>query len=107
MQTRYYGCRAIIKYIPRPRWNFQKAECDKYSKDVDNFIPHIPHNYNRFRKAVIHIAKNTFLEVSARNLCQDGMFTHYQQLQDDFNNTSNLEIADDLLHNLDVTRRQG
>lgn len=50
----------IITSIPRPRWNFQKANWSQYATQLDTairFIPPLPQNYNRFANLVISTAK--------------------------------------------------
>lgn len=51
-----------IKSIPKPRWNFQKADWISFTKNIDDSIRWIPpssRNYSRFPKLVINSAKKT------------------------------------------------
>lgn len=50
----------VITSVPRPIWNFQKANWNQYASLMDSairFIPPNPQNYNRFTKLVINTAK--------------------------------------------------
>lgn len=50
----------IVTSIPRPRWNFRKANWNQYSQMLDaaiRFIPPSPQNYDRFNNLVISVAK--------------------------------------------------
>lgn len=50
----------VVTSIPRPRWNFQKANWSQYSSEMDaaiRFIPPIAKNYDRFAKLAISIGK--------------------------------------------------
>src|SRR6202012_3634404 len=63
----------IIKSVPRPRWNFNKAQWPSFTIDLDKVMrwisPNIE-NYSRFLNAVTSTAKKFTLE---RNMFQAGM----------------------------------
>lgn len=66
----------IIRSIPRPRWNFQRADWAKFSLELDKivrWIPAEPENYDRFVGAVISAAKSLCIEGIAKNTSRDGM----------------------------------
>ncbi|KAI5755895.1 uncharacterized protein LOC108253156 [Diaphorina citri] len=49
----------LVSSVPKPRWNFQKADWKTYSKKLDDsirFIPPISSNYRRFTKLVKSVA---------------------------------------------------
>jgi len=50
----------LMRSIPKPRWNFRRADWGRYADELDHivqFIPPIMNNYDRFVEAVKLVAK--------------------------------------------------
>lgn len=98
----------LVSSVPKPRWNFQKADWQKYEKLVDDairFIPPYSENYQRFCKLIIESAKSSIPRgyrkeyIPCWNEDSDRL---YAELQD----TPNPETAKELLISLDEARKQ-
>ncbi|XP_030754581.1 uncharacterized protein LOC115881295 [Sitophilus oryzae] len=89
----------IIHSTPRPRWNFGKAQWDKFAMELDKVVRWIPpksHNYGRFGKAVITTAKKC-IPRGFRKEYVPGWSDDMEQLYQEFQNNGDSEIADELL----------
>lgn len=98
----------IVSSIPRPRWNFRKADWKQFSHMLDaavRFIPPMPTNYDRFNNLVIAIAKNCVPRgyrkeyIPCWNEDSDRLYA-------EFLDTESPEVAKELLQSLDEARRQ-
>lgn len=98
----------LVSSIPRPRWNFKKANWPLFTNELDKclrFIPPTSDNYNRFVDLVISTAKKT-IPRGYRKEYIPGWSDTSENLYQEFLESGNQEIADDLLHSLDAARRQ-
>lgn len=97
----------IVNSVPRPRWNFMRADWDSFSKDLDDsirWIPPEPQQYDRFTKLVIGIAKK-YIPRGYRKNYIPGWSAECENLLTQYNETGDPEIADELLQSLDSARR--
>lgn len=97
----------VVRSTPRPRWNFKKANWDQYAQKLDQcirFIPPEPENYNRFIGAVISAA-NKYIPRGYRKEYIPGWNEHSEHLYEEFKESGDQEVADNLLHSLDTARR--
>lgn len=98
----------IINSIPKPRWNFNKANWFNYTDDLDKclgLIPPISQNYYRFVGAAISSAKK-HIPRGYRKDYIPGWSHNSDQLYQKYLETGDQDIADELLHSLDAARRQ-
>ncbi|VEN59836.1 unnamed protein product [Callosobruchus maculatus] len=96
----------IIRSTPRPRWNFGKAQWDKFAAQLDSTVRWIPpksSSYDRFIKAVITTAKRCIPRGFRREYVP-GWNDDIERLYQEFKNSGDSEIADELLHSLDAER---
>lgn len=60
--TIYYGLQIpLVRSIPKPRWNFQKADWNKFFLYLDinlRFVSPLPKSYEEFVKSVKNAAKS-------------------------------------------------
>lgn len=98
----------IITSVPRPRWNFRKANWNKYSPLLDaavRFIAPLPSNYDRFARLVISTAKKCIPRgyrkeyIPCWNEDTDRLYAEFQENEDP-------ETAKELLASLNEARRQ-
>ena len=98
----------IITSVPRPRWNFRKANWNQYSSLLDaavRFIPPSPQNYDRFNNLVINVAKKCIPRgyrkeyIPCWNEDSDRLYEEFQENEDP-------ETAKELLKSLDHARKQ-
>jgi Reverse transcriptase (RNA-dependent DNA polymerase)/Endonuclease/Exonuclease/phosphatase family len=97
----------LINSVPRPRWNFNKADWKSFTKDLDSNIRWIPpsaQNYSRFVGVVISTAKK-HIPRGYRKEYIPGWSAESDRLYQEFLQSEDPEIAEDLLYSLD-TRRQ-
>jgi len=74
----------LIRYLPKPCWNFRKADWGSYEKELDYIISWIPpraSSYKRFVGAIKSVAKNTFPEALGNNTYQDGIIHAHSYLK--------------------------
>lgn len=98
----------IIRSTPRPRWNFGKAQWDKYAARLDETIRWIPpksSSYSRFTKAIIATAKKC-IPRGFRKEYIPGWNDDMEHLHQQFQNSGDSEIADELLNRLNIERRK-
>ena len=97
----------VVHSVPRPRWNFRKADWETYRRRLDDsirFIPPVCENYNRFVGLVIATAKKTIPRgyrkqfIPCWNEESDRL---YEELKD----SEDPETAKQLLQSLDDARR--
>lgn len=98
----------IVTSVPRPRWNFRKADWNRYSASLDaaiRFIPPTPQNYDRFNNLVIseakkHIPRGFRKEyIPCWNEDSDRLYAEFQENEDP-------NTAKELLISLNEARRQ-
>lgn len=98
----------IISSVPRPRWNFRKANWNDFSSMLDaavRFIPPTPKNYDRFNNLIISIAKKSVPRgyrkkyIPCWNEDSDRLYAEFQ-------GSENPEVAKELLKSLDEARKQ-
>nr|CAI5839543.1 unnamed protein product [Callosobruchus analis] len=98
----------IIRSFPRPRWNFAKANWPAFSRDLDKcfiWIPPTYKHYKRFVGAVISTAKEHIPRGFRKDYIpgwNNESETKYQEYLD----SGDAEIGEDLLLTLDDARRQ-
>ncbi|XP_072384497.1 uncharacterized protein [Diabrotica undecimpunctata] len=98
----------IITSIPRPRWNLKKAIWGSFSAELDKtlgWIPPIIRNYKRFVGAVKSTAKN-HIPRGYRKEYIPGWSHNSEELYQNFLESGDQELADELLHSLDAARQQ-
>lgn len=98
----------IIKSVARPRWNFNKADWNLFSKELDSCIRFIPphiSNYDRYCGMVLAIAKK-HIPRGYRKEYIPGWSAESTRLYQEFEESGNTEIADELLKSLDENRKQ-
>lgn len=98
----------VIHSTPRPRWNLRKADWDKFAAQLDGIVRWIPPkstNYDRFTKAVISTAKRS-VPRGFRKEYIPGWNSETEELYQEFQNSGDPEVADELLNRLDMERRK-
>ncbi|XP_039295405.1 uncharacterized protein LOC120353926 [Nilaparvata lugens] len=98
----------IIRSIPRPRWNFKRANWKEFTHELDavvRWIPPVCKNYDRFVKAVIATAKRK-VPRGYRKEYIPGWSSECKQLYETYLETENPNVATELLHTLDSERRE-
>lgn len=98
----------LVTSTPHPRWNFKKADWGKFSKDLDKclgWIPPMSKNYSRFIGAVTSTAKKCIPRGFRREYVP-GWSQNSEDLYQNFLETGDQEVADELLHSLDAARKQ-
>lgn len=97
----------IVTSVPRPRWNFRKANWTQFSTQLDSairFIPPIAQNY-RFNNLVINTAKKCVPRGYRKEYIPcweedaDRLYAEFQETEDP-------EVAKELLKSLDIARKQ-
>lgn len=98
----------IITSVPRPRWNFRKADWAQYSSQLDaaiRFVSPTAGNYIRFTRLAINIAKKCIPRgyrkeyIPCWNEDSDRLYAEFQDNDDP-------ETAKELLKSLDEARKQ-
>lgn len=98
----------IIRSTPFPRWNFDKANWDTFSADLDSsirWIPPVTNNYCRFVKAVLAAAKR-HIPRGVRKEYIPGWNDTCEKLYKDFQENGEIDVADELINNLSEARRK-
>lgn len=98
----------LITSSPRPRWNFNKADWPGFAEELDKCVRRIPPTleaYERFVGAVISAAKKHIPRGFRREYIP-GWSEESENLYQQFIESNDHEIADQLLHSLDATRRK-
>ncbi|XP_060524498.1 uncharacterized protein LOC132700921 [Cylas formicarius] len=97
----------LITSVPRPRWNFGRANWTSFAIELDKCLRWIPpthKNYDRFIGAVISSAKK-HVPRGYRKEYVPGWNENSDRLYQQFLDSGDGEIADELLHSLDKARR--
>ena len=97
----------LIRADERNRWNFGKADWEKFSQTIESTILRIPanaSNYHRFVGLVISSAKQS-IPRGHRNVIIPGWSKESQELFDSFQETGNVETGKQLLKELDQNRK--
>lgn len=98
----------LIKTTPVPRWNLKKARWEQYEADLDKTIRWIPpkaSNYCRFAKLLVETAKKHIPRGFRKEYIPCWNDTS-ERLYKDFLENGRTEVADNLLHSLNDSRRQ-
>lgn len=98
----------LVTTIPRPRWNFNKGNWPAFTNELDKILRWIPptyKNYERFRGAIIATAKK-HIPRGHRKQYIPGWSEESQNLYEEYLETGESDIADELLLSLDVARRK-
>lgn len=98
----------IIESIPFPRWNFSKANWQDFSADLDRnvrWIPPCADNYHRFAKIILSTAKK-HIPRGTRKEYIPGWNETCEQLYADYMENGSTDVADELIHSLDINRRE-
>lgn len=98
----------LVTSVPRPRWNFQKADWSSLKEQLDaaiRFIPPLVKNYERFTRLVISTAKKCIPRGYRKEYipCWD---EDSDRLFEEFRETEDPEIAKELLKSLDEARKK-
>lgn len=97
----------IVNSVPRPRWNFRKANWSHFKTELDaavRFIPPVARNYDRFNKLVIETAKKCIPRgyrkeyIPCWNEDSDRLYEEFKESEDP-------ETAKELLKSLNEARR--
>nr|CAI5825299.1 unnamed protein product [Callosobruchus analis] len=97
----------IIRSFLRPRWNFGRANWHLFAEKLDKRLGWIApkyKNYKRFIGAVISSAKEA-IPRGYRKEYVPGWNEHSEQLYNEFVESGDREVGDELLHSLDASRR--
>lgn len=98
----------LVTSIPRARWNFNKANWPAFTSDLDKCLRWIPPthaNYDRFTGAVISTAKKHIPRGYRREYIP-GWSEESENLYQEFLESGDNDIADELLESLDEARRE-
>lgn len=98
----------IIESIPKPRWNFQKANWQKYQQEVDANLRWIPPkrcNYKRF-VGVVNAAAKRCIPRGFRKEYIPGWNDNIEQLYREFEESGDPKILEELLDALNAARRE-
>lgn len=96
-----------VNSIPKPRWNFRKANWEGFSRQIDasiRFIPNEIENFERFVGIVKGAAKK-FIPRGYRKRYIPGWTEEMESLYRQFEEDGEEEISDHLLELLDAARR--
>lgn len=96
----------IINSLPLPRWNFKKAKWDLFGQQLEDDIRHIQpkvENYERFAALMISAAKKHIPRGVRKSYipCWD---EECQKLYDDFEQTGDPDLGEQLLESLNNNR---
>jgi len=98
----------VVNSIPKPRWNFLRANWHEFGNEIDNIIDKIPvriENYKRFQKLLISIGKK-HIPRGYREKFIPGWNTVCDELFSRFRETNDPKVADDLLTELNNQRKE-
>jgi hypothetical protein len=103
----HYGMRiSLMISIPKPRWNFLRADWKAFTDDLDHVIQFIParlNSYERFAKAVIAAAKRP-IPRGYRNQYIPGWNVRCDELYEEYNSSHRNETAANILQELNDQR---
>jgi len=104
-----YGLKIpIIRSIPKPRWNFRKANWNEFAKELDHLIQWIPAKvefYERFVGAIKLIAKKHIPRGFKKQFIP-GWDQTCNELYAEFQRSKDNNVSDELMNNLDSKRKQ-
>lgn len=98
----------VVKSLPKPRWNFNKANSNGFSKQFDDCIKWISpeaKNYDRFTGLMIGIAKK-HIPRGYRKEYIPGWSQESEDLYNEYQESNYILVADALLSSLSKTRRE-
>ena len=99
---------SIHLVIPKPRWNFSRANWSNFSDEIENVVDKIPvniKNYDRFIKFIIKIGKK-HIPRGFRKRYIPGWDQECEKLHNDFQENPNSVKADALLSILNENRKE-
>ena len=97
-----------IQALPKPRWNFRKANWEKYSEEIDKTCPRIPpteENLHRFGR-LLKTASKKHIPRGVRKMYIPCWSEESQKLLEEYEKTQNQETAEELLTSLEENRRE-
>ncbi|XP_047999764.1 uncharacterized protein LOC125236889 [Leguminivora glycinivorella] len=97
----------LMKSMPLPRWNLQKADWVAFANDMDSairWIPPIAENYSRFVGLTTATAKK-YIPRGYRKTYVPGWSEESEQLYRQYKSTGDQEIGRNLLESLDTERK--
>lgn len=98
----------MVRSIPKPRWNFRRANWKQYAREVDHllqWIPPVANNYERFIGVIKTVAKK-HIPRGFRKTFIPTWDKDCEQLFEDYQKTRDYEIADKMLKTLNNNRKQ-
>lgn len=98
----------VLQSIPKPRWNFKKADWESYGKYSDaniRWIDPVPENYERFCGLIKSAAKKS-IPRGFRKEYIPGWNEEASRLAAEFEENSSQETAKELLKSLDHARKE-
>lgn len=98
----------LVQSVKRPRWNFNKAKWETFSKEFDDLVGLVPataENYDRFTGLMIGVAKKHVPRGFRKEYipCWE---EDADRLYAEFESTGDHEKAEEILKSLDAARRQ-
>lgn len=96
-----------VQSIPKPRWNFKKANWTAYAKELDHIVQYIPptsSNYDRFVGTIKLVAK----KYAPRGFRKVYIPTWDKKCNDlflEFKKSGKNRVADELIRTLNINRR--
>lgn len=96
----------LIRADSKNKWNFSKANWEKFSQIVDRTIqriPALPSNYDKF-VSLINAAAKKSIPRGHREAYVPGLSTESKELYEEFKVSGNVEAGTRLLKNLDENR---
>ena len=97
-----------IKSIPKPRWNFKRANWKAFSDSLDIIVKRIKptaNEYNRFVKAVHSCAKK-YIPRGFRKTYTPGWSKECEELYHEYQRTGDHDTGENLLHALNKNRKE-
>ena len=100
----------LVQSLPKPRWNFRKANWKKYAERMDKSSVCIPHSislteaYDRFSRAIF-IAASKSIPRGFRPRYIPCLDSECRDLLDEFSRSRDPEIADQLVEALSCARK--
>ena len=101
----------LLQSLQKPRWNFRKADWNKFAEILDKSAVCIPHNislseaYTRFQKAVFSAAKKS-VPRGVRQQYTPCLDRVCKKLLAEYKRTGNVDVADRLIEALNNARKE-
>lgn len=103
-----WGLKIPIVQTIQPRWNFKKANWEKFSKELDLIIKWIPPDigaFDPFTNAIISVAKKN-IPRGFRKDYVPGWSEYCEEIFEEFNNTGDPELEKELINALNENKRE-